>query len=405
MKEKKAFRITVGTVNIGPDTKKRVMEILDSNRLSSGRYVKEFEDKFARYHMVKSAIAVDTGTAACTIALAVLHDIAKDRGEEVIVPALTFIATSNAVIHAGFKPVFADVERDTYNIDPDGIQKVITPRTKAIMPVHLFGRPADMKKILDIGRLNKLYVVEDASEAHGALYNGKKVGTFGALSAFSFYVAHIVTTGEGGAILTNDEELASACRSLRAHGRACKCRRCVLNISSSRCPLRFKLDENTDTRFFFERIGYSSKMNEIEAAIGLEQIEMLGGIIKKRRANLYYLNKALKRFEEYFKLFKDNTGETISPLAYPLLIRPGAGFSRRDIVSFLEGQGIETRPMFSSLPTQQPAYKYLGYKQGDFPEAEYIGKCGFYIGIHQDLKMDDLDFVTDSIKKFIKRKR
>jgi dTDP-4-amino-4,6-dideoxygalactose transaminase len=398
------FRITVGTVDIGQEAKKKVMEALNSNRISSGKYVEEFEGKFAGYHGVSNAIAVDTGTSACTIALAVLHDIAARRDEEVIVPALTFIATANAVLHAGFRPVFVDAGKETYNINPEKIEEAITPKTRAIMPVHLFGRPCGMDKILDIARRNNLYVIEDASEAHGAVYNGRKVGTFGALAAFSFYVAHIVTTGEGGAIITRDEEIAKTCRSLRAHGRACKCKKCVLNISSSRCPLRFKLDENTDTRFFFEHVGYSCKMNEMEAAIGLEQVDKLDEIINKRRRNLHFLNSRLKEFEEYFQLFRDNKGEAISPLAYPVLIRPGVKFRRKDIVNFLEENGIETRPMFSSIPTQQPAYKYLGLKTGRFPEAEYIGKQGFYIGIHQGLKEEDLHFAAETIKKFIRKK-
>ncbi len=398
------FRITVGTVNIGEVTKKRVMAILDSNRLSSGKYVEEFEDKFARYHGTSSAVAVSTGTDACTIALAMLHDITSARDDEVILPALTFVATANAALHAGFRPVFVDVDRDTYNINPEKIEEAIGANTRAIMPVHLFGRPCEMDKIMDIAAVKNLRVIEDASEAHGALYHGKKVGTFGSLAAFSFYVAHIVTTGEGGAIITNDEELAASARSLRAHGRACKCKKCVLNISSSRCPLRFELDENKDRRFFFERIGYSSKMNEVEAAIGLEQIDKLDEIIEKRRKNLDFLNTHLKEFEEYFQLFKDKEGEVISPLAYPVLIRRGSKLQRKDIVDFLEKNGIETRPMFSSIPTQQPAYKYLGLKPGQFPEAEYIGTHGFYIGVHQDIKEEDLYFVVETIKKFIKKK-
>lgn len=398
------FRLTVGTVNIGPETKKLVMEILNSNRLSSGRYVGEFEDKLARYHGVKAAIAVDTGTAACTIALAVLHDVIAHRDDEVIVPALTFIATANAVLHAGFRPVFVDIIRDSYNINPDKIEEAITPRTRAIMPVHLFGRPAEMKTILDIARKHHLYVVEDAAEAHGALYHGQKVGTFGSLAAFSFYVAHIITTGEGGAIITDNEEFAGFVRSLRAHGRACNCKRCVLNISSSRCPLRFQFGENVDARFFFERIGYSSKMNEIEAAIGLEQVDKLDEIIAKRRHNLHFLNKHLQEVNEYFQLFMEKEGEVISPLAYPILIRSGAPFLRKDIINFLEGKGIETRPMFSSIPTQQPAYRYLGLRLGRFHVAEYIGEHGFYIGLHQDLKEEDLAFAVEAIKSFIKKK-
>lgn len=411
-------KITVGTVKISEEAKRLVNRIMDSNRVSGGKYVAEFENKFAKYHKVKHAIAVNTGTAADAIALALLHDFGAKRGDGIIIPALTFVATANAVLHAGFNPIFIDIKRETYNIDPVQIERFIEKECgidnktnqpinqqtgkpiKAIMPVHLFGRPADMDPILEIARKYRLYVIEDAAQAHGAEYKGKKAGAMGDLGAFSFYVAHIITTGEGGAIITNHDEYAGILRSLRAHGRACKCKVCVLNVSSAYCPLRFKY--GPDARFYFERIGYSAKMNELEAALGIREVERLDEIVDKRRENMLYLNKGLSEFKNYFQLFEERKEEKISPLAYPILIKEGAPFKRRDIVDYLEHHSIETRPMFSSLPTQQPAYKFMGHKLGDFPNAEYIGENGFYIGIHQNLNEEDLNYIIEKFKEFIK---
>lgn len=401
MGEKLQKRITVGTVNIGDQAKGLINQILDSNRISQGKYVAQFENKFARYHGLKNCVAVSTGTEADALALAVVHDLNGNRGDEVIVPALTFVATANAVIHAGLTPRFVDINPQSYNIEPSLIESAITEKTRAIMPVHLFGRPAAMDEIMAIAKKYDLLVVEDAAEAHGAKYKGKLVGTIGDLGAFSFYIAHIITTGEGGAVITDNDDYAELLRSLRAHGRACKCKKCILNIDSRYCPLRFEYGEDVDARFYFERIGYSCKMNELEAALGIEQVSLLDKIIRQRRKNLSYLTKKLKRYESYFQLFEEVPHEKISPLAYPLVIKKDAPFTRANIIDFLEKRGIETRPMFYSIPTQQPAYKFMGHRLGDFPNAEFVGKNGFYIGVHQDLGKEDLDYVAETIEAFL----
>jgi dTDP-4-amino-4,6-dideoxygalactose transaminase len=366
-----------------------------------GKYVSLFEDEFAKYHNIKECIAVATGTDADAIALAVCHNLVKKQKKEVIIPSLTFISTANAVIEANGKPVFVDILPTTYQIDHEKIEEKITPNTTAIMPVHLFGYPADMDPINEIAQKYNLLVIEDAAEAHGAEYKGRKVGTIGNMGAFSFYVAHIITTGEGGAIITDNEKYASLARSLRAHGRACNCKRCVLNISSTYCPLRFKYKE--DPRFFFEYIGYSSKMNEIEAALGIEQVKNLDKIIAQRRKNFFYLSKYLSEFEEFLQLLRESEEVKISPLVYPIVIRPSAPFTREEITRYLEEKGIETRPMFGCIPTQQPAYKFIGHKLGDFPNAEYVGENGFYVGVHQDLTQDELDYLIQQIHDFMKK--
>jgi len=399
-------KIGVGTVNVGPEAKRLINEALDKNRISQGRLVRQFERLFAAYHGEDvHCVAVSTGTAADTVALAALHDRGARRGDEVIVPALTFIATSNAVIHAGFTPRFVDVDPLTWQIDPAQVAAAVTDRTCAIMPVHLFGKPAPMDELLAIAAQHNLAVVEDAAEAHGARYKDRVVGTLGIMGAFSFYTAHIITTGEGGAVLTADEDLAGILRSLRAHGRACKCEVCRLNVSSAYCPLRFEYGEDVDARFFFERLGYSTKMNELEAALGVEQVDRLDEIVDARRANLFYLNEQLVEYGEFFQFMTEAPHERLSPLAYPLVIRPGAPFTKRQITQYLEHHDVDTRPMFGSIPTQQPAYAFMGHRLGEFPHAEAVGDRGFYVGVHQDLTRADLDILATHIADFVRGAR
>ena len=399
-------KITVGATNISERAKKLVNQALDSNRVSSGKIVAEFERLFAKYHGVKNAISVNTGSDADTLALVVCGGYPIKREYEIIIPALTFVSCANSVLHAGHLPRFVDIDPDTYQISASEIEKALSKHSKTvrgIMPVHLFGRPADMNPIKEIAKKYNLFIVEDAAEAHGAEYKGTKVGTIGDAGAFSFYVAHIITTGEGGAVITSNDEYAATLRSLRAHGRACKCEKCVLNMDSSYCPLRFQYGEGIDTRFFFERIGYSSKMNELEAALGIADVERLDEIIEKRRYNLFYLNKELSKYRNYFKLFEENYGEKISPLVYPLVINTGAPFNRRELTDFLEKKGIETRPMFGSIPTQQPAYSFLGHREGEYKYSEFIGRNGFYIGVHQEIMQEDLDYILTVFEDFLKR--
>ncbi|MFA5142571.1 MAG: DegT/DnrJ/EryC1/StrS family aminotransferase [Candidatus Omnitrophota bacterium] len=398
-----AVQVTFGTVSIDNRSKRLVRDILDSNRVSSGSHVREFERRFAALIGARAAVALSSGTDADALALAVLYDFGARRGDDIIVPALSFVATGNAVLQAGFNPVFVDVDRGTLNIDPLKIESAITRKTRAIMPVHLMGKPAPMDEIKRIARRHKLFVIEDAAEAHGAKYKGKNIGTLGDMGAFSLYVAHIITTIEGGVVVTDRPEFAEILRSLRSHGRACKCERCVLNISSGYCPKRFSGENKDDIRFVFERIGFSCKMNELEAAVGLGNIGKYAKIVEARRRNLKYLMKKFRRFSPYLATISEERYERIGPHAFPVIIQAAAGFTRNEIVDYLEKNGVETRTLFSSMPTQCAGFKYLGYKEGDFPNAEYIGNNGFHIGVHQGLKRCHLDHFLGLVAEFLDR--
>jgi len=395
------MRIPFGTIAVTETSKRLIAEILESNRLSSGKYVREFEKGFARLLGVGEAVAVSTGTDADALALAVLYDYGAKRGDEIILPALSFVSTGNAVLQAGFEPVFVDVDRKTLNIDPVGIEEKITPRTRAIMPVHLMGKPAAMDAIGEIARAHGLFVIEDAAEAHGATYRGQNVGTLGDMGAFSLYVAHIISTVEGGIVTTNRSDFAEILRSLRSHGRACKCESCVLNRSSSYCPKRFSGGDATDIRFRFERIGFSAKMNELEAAVGIGNLDIYQEILERRRNNLYYLMEQCRQFAPQLATIEKESHEEIGPHALPLVVQEGASFSRKQLVDGLEEKGIDTRSLFSSMPTQCDGFRYLGHAVGDFPNAEYIGAMGIHIGVHQDLGRRECDYVLNVLSDFV----
>jgi dTDP-4-amino-4,6-dideoxygalactose transaminase len=393
------MKIPFGTISITKESRKLLDRAIDSARVSSGKYVREFEEKFAKLVNAKEAVAVSSGTDADILALAVLYDFGAKRGDEIIVPALSFVATGNAVLHAGFRPVFVDIEKETLNINPELIEEKITKKTRAIMPVHLMGKPAKMEIINKIAKKHGLYVIEDAAEAHGAEYKGKKVGQWSGMAAYSLYLAHIITTIEGGIVTTNNEKFAEVLRSLRCHGRACKCKICVLNASSGYCAKRFKYGK--DIRFIFERIGYSSKMNELEAAVGLGSLGVYHKIIDKRHKNLITMIERLKEFSKYLFTIQEDRNEKIGPHAFPIIVKKNAPFTRDQLVDYLEKKVIDTRDLFSSMPTQCPGFAFLGYKLGDFPIAEYMGNYGFHIGVHQDINDRHIDYIFKVLKSSI----
>jgi len=388
-----------GHITIRETSRRLAEEVLTSGRISSGKLVRRFEDEFAALIGVREAVAVSSGTDADTLALAALYDTGAERGDEVIVPALSFVATGHAVIHAGFTPVFVDIEPETLNIDPKRIEAVITDRTRAIMPVHLMGKPADMDTINDIAARHGLAVIEDAAQAHGARYKNRSVGSLGDMAAFSLYVAHVISTGEGGIITTNDESRAAVLRSLRAHGRACDCRVCQLNLASGYCPDRFQ--DGRDIRFVTRRLGFSSKMNELEAAIGLGCLEAYPEILKKRRANLHYVLDRFDRFSPWLTTIREENHERIGPHAVPVIVGREAPFSRDELMRHLEQNGIETRTLFEAMPTQCASFGYLGHAPGDFPVAEYVGENGIHIGVHDGLGIAEMQYFLDVLEKFV----
>jgi dTDP-4-amino-4,6-dideoxygalactose transaminase len=373
------MRINFGDLKIGDIAKNRIKKAIDKNWVTEGENVKEFEEKFAKKFSYKHAIATSSGTDACIASLASLYEFGAKRGDEVIVPATTFVATANAVLAAGFIPKFVDIKVDTLNINPDLIEKKITDKTVAIMPVHLMGKPCDMDSILKIAKKHDLKIIEDCCEAHGAKYKGKYIGTIGDMGCFSFYVAHIIVCGEGGMVVTNNDKIAEVIRSVKTHGRP------------------------TGSIYFdFLRFGLNLRMNDLTAAIGIEGIINFDKIFKKRKENMYKLLDMTKDLEEYAYFCKEEKYELICPHAFPMVLKDPK-YNYKKFYNYLVSKSIQCKTLFSSLPTQHKAFEFMNYKKGDFPEAEYIGDNGLHFGIHQFLTDDDLKYISDNLKNYFKK--
>lgn len=352
--------------------KKLMKEVLQSGRLTYGDKTRELEERFAEIHGVKYALFTSSGTAALKIALHALKDkYGWKDGSEVIIPAVTFVATMNVVLMNNLKPVLVDVQPGTVNIDPELIEKAITKRTVAILPVHLLGQPADMDAVTKLAHTYNLRVVEDSCET---MFVNKVQGD---IACFSSYLAHLLVTGIGGFITTNDDKLASVMRSMMFHGRD----ESYLNIDDK--------PDDISKRFWFPRFGYSDRMTEMEAALGLGELDNWQDMVKQRQINAEYLVDGLSynqhvsfpitRFEDHAFMF------------FPMLVE-----NRDDLMFHLEKRGIQTRTMMPL--TNQPLVK--PYLKKKYPVAQYINEHGLLIGCHQYLKEKDLNHIINSIKEF-----
>lgn len=395
-------KIGVGYALIIDLEKKYVNMALDSGRLSPGPFVQKFEKKFAEMHKQKYGIACNSGTSSLHVALEALKEkYSWDQNSEVLVPAITFIATSNAVMHAGMKPVFVDVDSRTYNIDTKLIEEKITENTVAIMPVHTFGQPCEMDSIVKIATKYGLKIVEDCAEAHFAVYKGRPVASFSNIAGSSTYVAHTITTGIGGVITTDDTNLAEIARSLIAHGRACTCENCIAYNSKQVCKLRMQTE--MDRRFMMIRLGYSYRIGELEGALGVAQLENKDFIINTRKANAKILTDGLKDVEQYLQLPYYPEYVEHSFMMYPLVIKDDKAFTRNEIVKYLEQNNIETRPMLPLL--NQPIYKEIfGDIEKDYPVAQWINNNGFYVGCHHGLSKEELNMIIKTIHAFLENR-
>lgn len=394
-------KLGVGYASVTDLEKEYVLEALDSQRLSQGKFVAKFEKEFARIHGQKYGVMSNSGTSALQIAIEALRE--KDGwgpDAEIIVPAITFIATPNAVLHSGLKPVFVDVDPQTYNMDPACIEKAITENTKAIIPVHCFGMPCAMDKIAAIAQKHELRIVEDCAESHFALIDERPVGSFSDIMASSTYVAHTITTGVGGISCTSDPELAEIMRSLVAHGRACVCEVCMAADGDSVCPKRMNTD--IDRRFMFVRLGHSYRVGELEGALGLAQLERKGIIMDARKRNAHYLIARLECHQDVLQLPLAPKNIEHTYMMFPILIKDPR-LNRDEFTRYLERNNIETRPMLPLL--NQPIYKEVfGEIEDRYPNAQNIDTNGFYIGCHHGLDIDDMERIASLIDAYLEAK-
>jgi len=344
---------------------KNVVEVLKSGMLASGERVNNFEDAFADYIGTKYAIATTSGTTALGIALKAL-DIRS--GDEVIVPDFTFIATANAVLFQNAKPVFADVNWKTFTIDPDDVLRKITPRTRAIIGVHLFGHPFDVEAIQEICEDYNLFLIEDCAQAHGAEYKGEKVGCFGTVSCFSFYATKNMTTGEGGMVLTNDREIERRLRLIINHGQ--------------------------EQKYLHTTLGYNYRMTNIQAAIGIAQLRKLEDFNEKRIGNAEYLSSHLKApLETPYK--KKDVKHVYHQ--YVVKIKKDFPMRRSEFINYLGEKGIGSAIHYPLPIHRQPLYQKLGYPKDLCPVSTELSKVVLSLPVHPALTDDDLRYICETI--------
>ena len=387
-------QIGVGTFHATARMKELVLQVLDSGRLTAGPMMDRLEREIARLHDSRFALMCNSGTSALQIALAALKEThGWNDGDEVLVPAVTFVATSNVVMYNGLKPVFVDVEPNYYMIDPTLIEARITERTRAIIPVHLAGQPCDMGPIMEIAKRHNLRVVEDSCETMFARYKGRPVGSFGDIGCFSTYVAHVITTGVGGLCTTSDPDLITMLKSFMNHGRDS----IYIRIDDDRNP-EHDIFEIADRRFSFVRLGHSFRCTELEAALGVAQLEVREAHAARRRAVANRLTTLLSGLERYLQLpaIRPETEHVF--MFYPLVIRDPS-IERPTLIRHLEERGVETRYLLPLI--NQPVYRRLfGDLDQEYPVAAHLNRNAFYVGCHVDITDEDVDYIIRSFHEF-----
>jgi len=352
---------------IGEDEVRAVTEVLRSGTIAEGQKVKDFEAAFAKFTGTSFAVAVNSGTAALHAAL-LAHGIGPE--DEVITTPFSFVATANSVLFTGAKPVFADIREDTFNIDPESIVSKITPKTKAIIPVHLYGQSADMKAIMDIAEDKDLIIIEDACQAHGATFEGKSVGSFGE-GTFSFYPTKNMTTSEGGIITTNDKNVAERARMIRSHG--------------------------SKQRYLHEMLGFNLRMTDIAAAIGLVQLGKIGDFNRTRINNAQYLTKSLQKIKG---LILPHVDTRCGHVFHQYTVRIRGDLSRDEVVTSLKKMDIGTGIYYPLPIHKQPYYKELGYNDS-LPVSEMASKEVISLPVHPSLSKLDLDTISGKLREIM----
>lgn len=378
--------------------------------LTTGRFADEFERKLAESFGLRSALLVNSGSSANLLALTALTSpkLGDDRlvpGDEVITVAASFPTTVNPVVQNGLVPVFLDVHVPTYNIDVTQLEEALSPRTRAIMIAHTLGNPFDLAAVTAFARKHDLWLIEDCCDAFGARYAGAHVGTFGDFATLSFYPAHHITTGEGGAVLTNSPRLKTIAESFRDWGRDCWCAPGKDNTCGKRYDWQLgTLPCGYDHKYTYSHIGYNLKLTDMQASIGIAQLEKLASFIAARRENFRRLHDALSCYQDALILPEATTDSEPSWFGFPISVRPEAGFARNDLVRFLEDRQIGTRFLFAGNLLRQPAYQNVAHRAiGSLRMADFVMNQTFWIGVYPGLKPVMIDYVIDQFDAFFRR--
>lgn len=380
--------------------------------LTEGRFVDEFEKKFKDWFGLRVCELVNSGSSANLIAVAALTspqlgDRALKPGDEVITTAEGFPTTVNPIIQNGLVPVFLDADIPTYNIDTSLLEEAVSEKTKAIMIAHTLGNPFDLDEVMRVAKKYDLWVIEDCCDAVGAEYKGRKVGTFGDIATVSFYPAHHITMGEGGAVLSKHLKLKKIIESFRDWGRDCWCP----PGTSNTCAKRFEwqlgdLPYGYDHKYIYSHIGYNLKLTDMQAAVGVSQLKKLDGFIQKRRENFEYLNTKMKEFEEVLILPEPTPGSNPSWFGYPISVREDAGFSRNELVQAFEQNNIATRLLFGGNLLRQPAYRNIEHRVvGTIENADKVMNHTLWIGLYPGLSEEQFDFMAEVVRDLINSKK
>jgi len=375
--------------------------------LTTGRFADEFERRFATVMGVRHALLCNSGSSANLLAMSALTSPrlkyqALREGDEVITTAAGFPTTVNPIIQNRLTPVFVDVELGTYDPSPEAIEAAVGPRTKAIMLAHTLGNPFQADLIREIADQHNLFLIEDACDAVGASVAGKPVGSFGDLATASFYPAHHITMGEGGCVLTQKGVMKQIVESLRDWGRDCWC----APGKDNTCGRRFDwelgdLPHGYDHKYIYSHIGYNLKLTDMQAAVGVAQLDKLPDFISRRRENFAYVLRGLQDLESAFVLPKASPRSEPSWFGFPLTIRSESGIQRQDLIQHLEARGIRTRLLFGGNLLQQPAYQGITHRVvGDLANARTIATSTFWIGVYPALTQEMLDYILNELHQF-----
>ena len=389
---------------------KEMISLVDSALdfwLTAGKYANQFETEFAEFLGVKHCLLTNSGSSANLLAISALTspklgDKRLKPGDEVITVAAAFPTTVNPIIQNNLVPVFVDVDIGTYNIQADKIEEAISDKTKAIFLAHIIGNPFDLNKVMEIAEKYDLWVIEDNCDALGSTYNGKQTGTFGHIGTFSFYPAHHMTMGEGGALVTNDTKLKRLIESFRDWGRDCWCEPGCDNSCGKRFGWQLgELPFGYDHKYIYSHIGYNLKITDMQAAIGVEQLTKLPSFIEARKLNFRMLYDGLKKYEDYFILPEIEPEAEPSWFGFLLTVREDAGFTKDDIVKYLEDNKIATRMLFAGNITKHPCFEGVEYRvYGDLVNTDCIMNDTFWIGVYPGLTDEMIKYVIESFRIF-----
>lgn len=378
--------------------------------LTAGPYAQQFEQKLGSYLGVREVVPTNSGSSANLLAVTTLRSMKLENrlrpGDEVIVPAASFPTTVNPIIQNQLTPVFIDSRLGDMNLDPEQLETAVSPRTRALIFAHTLGNPADMDAVMAFVRKYNLFLIEDTCDALGSRWDGQLVGTFGDMATLSFFPAHHMTMGEGGAVYTNRPRLAKIARAVRDWGRDCWCG--YEYPVNGKCGIRFEREipgvpGYYDHRYYYTEIGYNLKITDPQAAMGLAQLDKLPGFIATRKRNFAYLYTGLQQYAEFLALPTWHPKADVSWFAFPLLVRDDAPFMRHELTRFLEQHKVQTRLIFAGNIMRQPAYQEITYRQvSDLAVADQIMRSAFFIGVFPGLDTPRLDYIIDTFGKFFK---